>query len=75
MLSDNNKKRPAEEEPELAAVRVFMEHAMPLWISRAPADKLANGVAQISVRWIQAGHNVHQVTTALQAQLAIEMPP
>ena len=32
-------------------------------MSRVPADKLANGVVEMSVRWIQAGHN------------AIEMPP
>ena len=75
MPSDNNKKRLAEEEPELAAVRAFVEHAFPLWISRAPADKLANGVAEMSVRWVQAGHNVPQIAAARQAQLAIEMPP
>ena len=53
----------------------FVEHAFPFWISRAPADKLANGVAEMSVRWVQAGHNVPQIAAALQAQLAIEMPP
>ena len=74
-MPNDNKKRPAKEEPELAAVRAFVEHAYPLWLglARVSLDKLANGVAEMSVRWIQAGHNVPQVAAALEAQLAIEM--
>ena len=76
MPSENNvKKRPAEEEPELAAVRAFVEHAFPLWVTRVSPDKLANGVAEMSVRWAQAGHNVPQVSNALKTQLAMDIPP
>ena len=76
MPSENHvKKRPAEEEPELAAVRAFVEHAFPLWVTRVSPDKLANGVAEMSVRWAQAGHNVPQVSNALKTQLAMDIPP
>ena len=73
-MPNNNKKRRAEEEPELAAIRAFVEHAYPLWLARVSPDKLANGMAKMSVRWIQSGHDVPQVAAALQAQMAIEMP-
>ena len=72
-MPNDSKKRPAEEELELAAVRAFVEHAYLLWLARVSPDKLANGVAEMSVRWIQAGHNVPQVAASLQGQLAIEM--
>ena len=72
-MPNDSKKRPAEEEPELAAVRAFVEHAYPLLLARVSPYKLANGVAEMAVRWIQAGHNVPQVAAALQGQLAIEM--
>ena len=76
MPSENNvKKRPAEEEPELAAVRAFVEHAFPLRVTRVSPDKLANGVAEMSVRWVQSGHNVPQVSNALKTQLAMDIPP
>ena len=70
----HNNKRPPEEGPDLAVVRAFVEHAFPLSISWALTDKLASLVAEMSVCWVQAGHNVLQVTAALQTQLAIEMP-
>ena len=66
MPYDNTKKRPAEEQPELAAMRVFIEHPFPLWVSTVFSDKLANGVAELCVRCVQAGHNVPQVTSVLK---------
>ena len=76
MPSDNsNKKRPAEEELELAAVRAFIEHAFPLWVTRVSPDKLANGVAELSVRWFQAGHNVPQESNAFKTLRTMDIPP
>ena len=73
-MPTGSKERPAEEEPELAAVRAFVEHAYPLWLACVSPDKLTNGVAEMSVRWIQCGHNVPQVRAVLQAQMAFETP-
>ena len=73
-MPNGSKKRSAEEEPELATIRAFVEHAYPLWLATVSPGRRANGVAEMSVRWIQSGHNVPQVTAVLQAQLAIEMP-
>ena len=67
-MPSDAKKRPAQEEPELAVVRAFMEHAYPLWAARVPQEKLAAAVAEMSVRWAQSEANMPQVT-ALQAQL------
>ena len=44
-MPNDAKKRPAEEELELAAVRAFVEHAYPLWAARVPREKLAAAVA------------------------------
>ena len=66
-------KRPAESEPDAAALCAFAEHAFGLWRSRVPGEVLGRKVAALTMRMTVHGYNAPQLAAQMKKELQLSI--
>ena len=66
-------KRPAESEPDAAALCAFAEHAFGLWKSRVPGEVLGRKVAALTMRMTAHGYHAPQLADQMKKELRLNI--